>query len=103
MGAHLKALLAQDRVVKVFALGQFWFDDPGSEEKGLLRIAPHEQQALWIARAFKGLPRLITFAWGENPEFMTEEVKAVLAARVQATVPGSGDEDEDQDEDEAPK
>lgn len=68
---------------------QFWWDDPVSGEKGLVRIAPVEQQALWVAQAFRAIPQLLLFAWAEHDEFMTAEVKGVLAARASAVVPGA--------------
>ena len=87
----------------IFEHAQFWFDDEDSGTKGLLRIAPVEQQALWVAQAFKSAPKLIAFAWSEQEGLMTDEVKAVLAARVSAVVPGEDDDDDDDEDDETPK
>lgn len=77
---------------KVLQLQEFWFpgNDPAAEP-GILRIAPYEEQALWVAQAYRQVPDLVRWAWSEHPEFMTDEVNGVLAARAQAVVPGQHD------------
>ena len=82
-------------VDQIFAKSQFWFDDPESNSKGILRIAPVEQQCLWIAQAFKPVPKLVLFAFVDREEFLTAEVKAVLRNRVSMVVPGDDEDDED--------
>lgn len=73
----------------------FWFDDKDSGQPGLLRIAPFEQQCLWIAQAYANVPKLLQWAWQDREEYFTEEVKGVLAARVQGAVPGRDDDERD--------
>lgn len=70
---------------------RFWFDSdsgPKHLQKGLLRIEPNEVQALWVAQAFKDVPQLVSWAFSEHDEYMTEDVKGVLRSRVSAVVPG---------------
>ena len=89
VGASMNA--AQTAVIKDKV--QFWFDDPdNANSKGLLRIATTEEQCLWIAKAFKTEPQLLQFCWADHPEFMTDEVKAVLNERRSGLVPGDTSE-----------
>ncbi len=81
-------------VDQIFEKVCFWFDDEASGDRGLLNIAPPAQQCLWIAQAFQNVPKLIQYAWQDNPEFFTDEVNGVLRNRAQGSVPGD-DEDED--------
>lgn len=70
---------------------QFWFDDPATGQKGLLRVPSMEEQCLMIAKGYKDIPELLEFAWSDHPEFMTSDVQAVLKARRSALVPdGAG-------------
>lgn len=55
----------------------------------LLRFAPVEQQAYWTAVAFSDAPELISRAWANNPELMTDQVKAVLQQRTTALMPNA--------------
>ena len=66
---------------------QFWFDDPGSGQKGLLKVPSIEEQCLMIAKGFKDVPELLEFAWADHPEFMTNDVVGVLRARRSALAP----------------
>lgn len=71
-----------------------WWDD-------VLYFPSTEELCVWIAQAFRSAPNVLKFGWMDNPEFMTAEVKAVLAARTQgpgAEVPGDDDDDEEEDE-----
>lgn len=70
-----------------------WWDD-------VLHVPSTEELALWLAKAFVSLPNMLRFAWQENQEFFTDEVKGALSARV--VVPGArpepeeaGDEDDE--------
>lgn len=106
-GDTYKPDLGADEVQRIFDIGQFWFDDPNDpSQKGLIRIPSLEEQCLMIAKAFKSAGKLVQFAWGDHDEFFTDEVKAVLSARVSAVIPDEDedeDEDEEGDEDEAPR
>ena len=73
--------LSAEDTAAVFAKSQFWFDDPEANSPGLLRIAPYEQQAVWIARAFRTVPQLVSWALSES-ECLTDEVRGILSARV---------------------
>jgi len=102
-GEVYRADLDAERTLRVFEKWQFWMPDPDQEDPdpadGILYVMPEEEQCLRIARAFKKIPKLLRFAWADHPEFFTEEVKAVLAERVTAAMPGSDDEDLEPDED----
>jgi hypothetical protein len=82
-----------DAVQRVFDKAQFWLPDKDTNSEGLLYLPPREEQALWIAQAFKDIPKLVAFAFSESEELLTEEVKAVLKSRAQAVVPGADDDD----------
>jgi hypothetical protein len=72
----------------------------------ILYFPTHEEIALTIARAFSSFPELLYYAWKDFPEFLTAEVKGVLANRTQVPVttepPVSGSEDEVVVDEEAP-
>jgi hypothetical protein len=55
----------------------------------LLYVPSHEELALWIAFAFKPVGKLLTLAWADNPEFMTDDVRKVLGAARVVAVSGS--------------
>ena len=65
-----------------------WWDD-------LLYIPPEEEICLWLATAFKSMPDLLRFGWGDHPEFFTDEVQGVLANRSQGTGVDIPTDDED--------
>jgi hypothetical protein len=89
---------------------QFWFpgeDINGNRVPGLLHIGPPEQQMLWIAQAFRSVPKLIIWALGDHDELLTDEVRGIFQQRVVMVVPEKGyagnredDDDEDGDDDE---
>jgi hypothetical protein len=67
-----------------------WWED-------VLQFPSHEPICVWLATAFRSMPDIIRYGWRDNREFMTDEVKGILAARTQgpgAEVP----EDEDADD-----
>jgi len=72
-----------------------WWED-------VLFFPTHEQICVWLATAFRSMPNIIRYGWRDNREFMTDEVKGILAARTQgpgAEVP-SDDDDEVADDSE---
>lgn len=87
------------QVAQVFAKGQFWLPGEDPKDRGLLRFAPYEEQALWIARAFAPVAELVRLAFLDHPEYLTEEVKAVLNRRV-TSVPGAEEDEEGEADDE---
>ncbi len=87
--------LDSDDVKQVFEKSQFWFDDSKSKEPGVLRFAPFEEQMVWIAKAFKTAPKMVTWAFSEKEEYLTDEVKGILSARASMVVPGDGDDEGD--------
>lgn len=65
-----------------------WWDD-------ILYFPSHEEIALILAQAYRDVPDIIKYGWRDNPEFMTSEVKAILAAAVTgagADIPGDDDD-----------
>lgn len=60
-----------------------------------------EEQALWVAQAYRTRPELLLYGWADNREYFTDEVNAVLSARVQGLVP-SASQVEDPDDDDEP-
>jgi hypothetical protein len=94
-GAEYKARIDSEGVDRMFNRLQWWFDAKDTGEKGILRVAPLEQQALWVATGYKELARLVSWAWGETPQYLTDEVRGVLQSRVAASVPGAEDDNED--------
>lgn len=97
---ELDPTLEGDRLQQVFDKWSFWWDDPASGQEGLLRVAPVEQQALWVARAFRKVPKLIKFAWADHDDWFTDEVNAILNSRSQGVVPGKHDDEDGDLEDE---
>lgn len=70
-------------------------------------IPSQEQQALYLASAFKGRPDVLQYGFADTPEFWTSDVKALLASRAQVAVAGNSQDadedglfDEDDDEEE---
>ena len=62
-----------------------WWDD-------ILYVPETPELALWLAKVFAAMPNLLLFAWQDNPEFLTGDVKGVLNSRVVipgAALPGS--------------
>lgn len=66
---------------------QFWED--------LLHFPVTDELALWVAEAFADFGPALEFAWADNPEFMTEEVRGVLVNRVSARGAFPDDEDDE--------
>lgn len=91
--------LDEDDVKVVFDKAQFWFDSVDGTDKGLLYFPSHEEQKLYIARAFKFAPKLVIWALAEHPEPLSDDVKGVLASRVSASIPASSDAPGDDDGD----
>jgi hypothetical protein len=99
-GVEYPASLGTHDVDWLFQHLQFLGRDKVTHEEGLIHVAPFEQQALWIAQAYASVPQLVAWAFKvEGEEYMTEEVKAVLSAKVTSVVP----QDEDEDEEETPR
>lgn len=74
-----------DRIREQF----LWFDD-------VFHFPEHEEIVEHLARAFRGIPNMIYFGFREHPEFMTNSVKGILAARTQgpgAEIPSDDDDD----------
>jgi hypothetical protein len=94
-GTTYKPRLDTSDVDFIFNKCQFWFDDEKSKEKGLLNIASDEEQAVWLAQAFRSVPKLVSYAFSERDELLTDDVKGILAARVSSVVPGEDDEEEE--------
>lgn len=97
---HFDGTIQKPQVDKIFSLLQYWFDDPDSGSKGILRIPSIEEQCAVLARAYKSVSALLKFAWYENPEFMTDEVKGILGSKVSAVIPGKTEEDDEDDDEE---
>jgi len=57
-----------------------------------------EEQCLLIARALRHYRELVELGWQRHPEFLTDEVRAVLADATQAAVGGDVPEDEEGDD-----
>lgn len=89
--------LSGARLQAVFDRWQFWLPDEDGKN-GLLYFPPAEEQARWVARGFWREPKLLEYAWSDHPEFMTDEVRAVLSRRANVVMPGR-DDDEDEDGD----
>jgi hypothetical protein len=71
-----------------------WWDD-------VLYIPPQEELCFWLAQAFRSMPDLLRFGWGDNPEFFTDEVNGVLSNRTQgqgAEIPVDDEELEEEEE-----
>ena len=71
-----------------------WWED-------LLYYPSLDEMAFWTAKALRSQAKLVTLAWGDNPEYLTEEVKGVLKYRSQlagVAVP-RGDDDQDDEGD----
>ncbi len=94
--------LDSDDVDVIFDKVQFWWDDEDSGEKGILNFPDYEEQASLVARAFKTIPSLLRFAWADNEEYMTDDVKGILAARVSTVIPGKDGEEGEEGEEGAP-
>jgi hypothetical protein len=77
----------EDRIREQF----MWFDD-------LFHFPTTEEVVAILARAFRGVPNMLRFGWADNPEFFTDEVKGILAARTQGAVPEVPTDDDDLDE-----
>lgn len=88
------AALAADQVDLIKKKWQFWWDESTAEVSapGLLRVPPMEEQCLLLAKAFKAYPLMLEWAWSENPEFLTADVRQVLNKSVQAVRPGEAGE-----------
>lgn len=84
--------LDKEQTARVFDKAQFWWDDPATGQEGLILVPSVEEQCLRIAKAFRTVPRLLEFAWSENPEYMTSDVIGVLRSRRSEVVPGLDDE-----------
>ena len=56
----------------------FWDD--------VLRIPSHEEQCLWIAKAFRGYREVLEYAWRDFPDYFTEDIRRLLARSVQVLV-----------------
>ena len=67
-----------------------WFDN-------ILRVPSAEETAAWCAAAYRSMPDLLHFGWQDNPEFFTDEVRGILAAKTS----GAGVEVPSIEEDEA--
>lgn len=85
---------------RVFDTVQFWTDNPDDPaDKGVLRFAPYEQQALWLVQAFSSIPRLSDFfnygLLNEHPEYATDEVNAAIGKRV-SSLAGAAPIEEDE-------
>lgn len=62
-------------------------------------LPPMEEQCLWLAQAYRTRPELLLYGWADNSEYFTDEVNAVLRARVQALVPSASQVEDDVEED----
>lgn len=117
-GDKLLADMTPEDVAEVFKKAQFWMgEDDAGKSSGLLRVASAEEQALWVAMAFRSCPKLVMYAFCENEELLTSDVRDVFKARVSASVPGEDEAEPpddaeprsktdvtmDDDEDEKPK
>ncbi len=68
-----------------------WWDD-------VLYYPSTEELAFWVAQAFADVPNMFKWAWRDNPEFWTADVKGVFSARTSG--PGADIPDDDEDEEE---
>ena len=66
---------------------QFWED--------LINFPTTDELAFWVAEAFSDYASAFEFAWADNPEFFTEEVRGVLARRTTAQSAFPDDDDDD--------
>ena len=47
----------------------------------VIHVPTHEEICMFCATAYRSMPDLLHYGWQENPEFFTDEVKGILAAR----------------------
>ena len=67
--------------------------------QNLIHVPCHDEISMLCATAYRSMPDLLHYGWQENPEFFTDEVKGILAARTSgpgAEVPPMDDEDDDE-------
>jgi hypothetical protein len=87
--------LDTDQTKRIFEKFQFWYDsgEPGTPDyqPGLIRVAPFEQQAEWVARGFASAGRMLELAWADKPEYLTESVMKIIRQARSVVVPGMAD------------
>jgi hypothetical protein len=67
-----------------------------SEIFDYFHLPSYDEQAKLVAMAFRSRPEIIHYGWADAPQFMTDEVQAILRQRTQVATPGnSQDEDEE--------
>ena len=94
-GTVFSADLTAQQVQRVRDTWQFWWDDPESGDRGLLYIPSVEEQMVLLARAFRTAPKLLEFAFADHPEYMTQDVRGILAQRRSVVVPEADEADDD--------
>ena len=91
-GNTYSADLSAVQVKHIQNQAQYWFDDANdATAKGLLHIPSVDEQCLLLARAFRDVPLLLEYAWFDHPEFLTQDVLAVLREKQAAVMPGAAD------------
>jgi len=88
---HLDGALSK-RTAKLVNTPQWPFRDMAMSKlvffDDVLQFPCIEEQCLLIAKALRGVGDMIEFGWRAHPEFMTAEVKQILANSTQMLIPG---------------
>lgn len=66
-----------------------------SEIYDYFHLPSYDEQAKLLAMAFRSRPELIVYGWSDAPQFMTDEVKAILNQRTQVATPGNSQDEYD--------
>jgi hypothetical protein len=66
-----------------------------SEIFDYFHLPSYEEQAKLVALAFRARPEIIHYGWADSPQFMTDEVQAVLNQRTQIATPGNSQDEYD--------
>lgn len=86
-GTVYTATMTPDRAQRVRDKWQFWWDDPNTSQKGLLRVPSVEEQCEYIAHGFHAMRKMLEYAWSDHREFFSDGVRAILNERRSEVVP----------------
>lgn len=85
-GQEVPLVLEGEHYESALQKWQFWEDDENTGAPGLLRFASFEEQAVWIATAFKPLALMVEYCW--PADFLTDEVMKILRDAKSVSKPG---------------
>ncbi len=87
-GQKVGTKIEGDHYASLMDRWQFWFPDPSTNQPGLLRFPPIEQQCEYVAAALSQVPRMVEYCWANHGHFLTPAVKKILAKAVSVSKPG---------------